>query len=176
MCRQHQEYLLQTGHAEVCPLSHSCRTAGMSRRQQAGGTTRPAMVPQIVQAHLWAPMGGRCRCRRGCQTRTCGCTAGRSTTAPWPSSAAPSAPSPAPTSRASSGAAVEDAIMAATALHGCGDSSDSRVSAAFPSSRQHAVGAVRGYDNTDAFTTSKHDNRCTQLETQDLTTLITSFA
>ena len=66
--------------------------------------------------------------------------------------------------------------MAATALHACGDSSESTVSAAFPSSRQHAVGAVRGYDNTDLCTTSKHANRCTRLEPQDLTTLITFVA
>lgn len=57
-----------------------------------------------------------------------------------------------------------------------GDSSESAVSAAFPSSRQHAVGAVRGFDNTDQCTTSKRDNRCIRLEPQDLTTLITFVA
>jgi len=56
-------------------------------------------VSKCAQAHLWARMGGRCRPRRGCRTRTCGFTEARSTTAPWPSSAQPSAPSPAPTSR-----------------------------------------------------------------------------
>lgn len=57
-------------------------------------------ISKCAQAHLWARMGGRCRPRRGCRTRTCGFTEAHSTTAPWPSSAPPSAPSPAPTSRA----------------------------------------------------------------------------
>ena len=117
MCHTVGTAWFHTVHA--CPLRpHACTafipcaaepTVSYSRR---GGRRWPG-----AQALLWAPTARRCRCPKTCPTRTCACSAARSTTAPWPSSAAASAAWPAPTSavrRSSTRAASTTSTTAST--------------------------------------------------------------
>ncbi len=62
--------------------------------------TLPNKKIACAQARSWARTQRRCRCPRGCRTRTCGCSVARSTTERWPNSAHPLVNSPAQTSGA----------------------------------------------------------------------------